>query len=106
NFLTDVPAMAISSDNVAKELLDMPRKWDTKLIRNFMIIFGLESSLFDFFTFGVLLYFFKYNMNAFQSGWFLESVITELLILMIIRTKRPFFKSRPSKYLTYAAIFI
>jgi P-type Mg2+ transporter len=106
NLLSDLPAMTISSDSVDEEQLTRPRKWDTKLIRNFMIVFGIESSLFDLLTFGVLLWFFRTTPERFQTGWFLESVATEILILLVIRTQRPFFKSKPGKYLLYAVLFV
>jgi len=106
NLLSDLPAMAIASDRVDNEQLTKPRKWDTKLIRNFMIVFGIESSLFDLLTFGVLLWFFIANPERFQTGWFIESVATEILILLVIRTQRPFLKSKPGKYLLYAVLFV
>lgn len=106
NLLSDLPAMAISSDSVDDEQLTKPRKWDTNLIQKFMIVFGIESSLFDLLTFGVLLWFFKTTPERFQTGWFLESVATEILILLVIRTQRPFLKSKPGKYLLYAVSFV
>lgn len=106
NLLSDLPAMAISSDSVDAEQLTRPRKWDTKLIQKFMIVFGIESSLFDLLTFGVLLWFFKTTPERFQTGWFLESVATEILILLVIRTQRTFLKSKPGKHLLYAVLFV
>ena len=106
NLLSDLPAMAISSDSVDAEQLTRPRKWDTKLIQKFMIVFGIESSLFDLLTFGVLLWFFKTSPERFQTGWFLESVATEILILLVIRTQRTFLKSKPGKHLLYAVLFV
>lgn len=104
NITSDIPALSIATDNVDDELLAKPRKWDLKLIRRFMIVFGLESSIFDFITFGTLFYFFQAKMELFQTGWFVESVITEILILLIIRTRRTFYKSRPGKALFYSSI--
>lgn len=104
NFITDFPFLSVSSDNVDQEELDKPLKWDLKLIRKFMIIFGLHSSVFDFLTFYSLYFYFKLKDSQFQTGWFLESVITELVILFIIRTKKPFLKSKPSRYLMIAGI--
>jgi Mg2+-importing ATPase len=106
NLLTDVPAMALASDRVDSELLARPQRWDSKLIERFMIVFGVESSLFDLLTFGVLLWFFHANITLFQTGWFLESAITEILILLVIRTRRSFFRSRPGKYLFFASLFV
>ncbi|HEX7762951.1 MAG TPA: HAD-IC family P-type ATPase, partial [Cellvibrio sp.] len=106
NFLSDFPAMTISSDNVDEELLSKPQRWNTKFIRNFMIVFGIESSVFDFLTFGTLLYVFHTNADHFRTGWFIESVITEILILMIIRTRRPLMASKPGKYMVRASVLV
>ncbi|WP_276372660.1 magnesium-translocating P-type ATPase [Chryseolinea sp. H1M3-3] len=105
NLLTDVPAMGIASDRVDNELIQKPQKWNDKLIKNFMIVFGLQSSIFDFLTFGTLLWFFEADAGLFRTGWFLESVLTEILILLVIRTQRPVFKSHPGKFLIVASCF-
>lgn len=99
NFITDFPYLTVASDNVDQEQLDKPGKWDLKFIRNYMVIFGIHSSLFDVITFLSLFYFLKVKESAFQTGWFIESIVTELFILFIIRTHRNFFKSKPGKYL-------
>lgn len=99
NFLTDFPFLAVSTDNVDKQQLVSPGKWDLKLIRKYMIVFGIHSSIFDLITFGTLYYFLKVKEAEFQTGWFVESVISELCIVFIIRTHQHFFKSRPGKYL-------
>jgi P-type Mg2+ transporter len=104
NFLSDLPAIAIASDKVDQELTATPRKWDIAYIRRFMIVFGLQSSLFDFVTFGLLYFVFRASPQEFRTAWFMESLLTEILILLIIRTQRPFFKSKPSKYLLWAAL--
>lgn len=104
NFITDFPFLTIASDQVEEEELERPRKWDIRMIRHFMISFGIHSSVFDFITFYVLYVHFSLNESAFQTGWFLESVITELMILFIIRTKKPFLASPPGKLLFYSAI--
>jgi Mg2+-importing ATPase len=75
-----------------------------KLIRNFMIIFGLVSSLFDYLTFGVLLWIIHASPEEFRTGWFVESLLTELVIALVVRTRMPFFKSRPGKWLTIATL--
>jgi len=108
NFLSDIPALTISSDNVDAEATTSPKKWDINYIKRFMIVFGLQSSLFDIATFIVLLHVFHSSAAQFRSGWFIESLLTQILILLVIRTRRPFFKSKPSKYLLMAttAIFI
>lgn len=99
NFITDFPYLTIASDNVDEEQLNKPGKWDLKFIRNYMIIFGIHSSVFDVITFLTLLYVLKVKESAFQTGWFIESILTELFILFIIRTHKNFFKSQPGKYL-------
>ena len=99
NFITDFPYLTIASDNVDEEQLNKPGKWDLKFIRNYMVIFGIHSSLFDVITFVTLLYILKVKESAFQTGWFIESILTELFILFIIRTHKNFFKSQPGKYL-------
>ena len=108
NLLTDFPFLAIASDRVEEQQLTKPGKWDMNLIRNFMIVFGLHSSLFDFITFYTLYFYFSLRGSAFQTGWFLESVLTELLILFIVRTRKPFFKSKPGTMLivTAALVFV
>ncbi len=106
NFLTDFPAMAIATDSVDRELVEKPRRWDIKFIRDFMIVFGIVSSVFDFLTFGALLFLLDANAEQFRTGWFLESVMTELLILPVIRTWRPFYQSRPSKPLWVATAIV
>ena len=99
NFLTDFPFLTIASDNVDEEQIDKPGKWDLKFIRNYMLVFGIHSSLYDVLTFFILLYVLKVKEAAFQTGWFIESILTELFILFIVRTHKNFFKSKPSKYL-------
>jgi P-type Mg2+ transporter len=105
NFLSDLPAIAIASDNVDEELTLKPRKWDIKYIRRFMIVFGLQSSLFDFITFGVLYSYFHAKPEIFRTGWFMESLLSEILILIVLRTRHLFFKSKPSRYLQASALF-
>jgi len=104
NFLTDLPETTISTDQVDPEDLKRPRSWDIGYVRSFMIVFGLVSSVFDFVTFGVLRLGFGADATLFRSGWFLESVATELLVLFVLRTRRPFFRSRPSSVLTWSSV--
>jgi Mg2+-importing ATPase len=106
NFLTDFPALAIASDYVDREMVEQPHRWDIGFIRDFMITFGLVSSVFDYLTFAVLLWVLHSSESAFQTGWFLESVLTELLILLVIRTQRPFFRSKPGAALLFAVLAI
>ncbi|WP_411908606.1 magnesium-translocating P-type ATPase [Mesorhizobium sp. ES1-4] len=96
NFLSDIPALAIASDNVDADQLRRPRHWDIHFVRRFMIGFGLVSSLFDFATFAFLLFVMHATVTTFQTGWFVESLLTELSILLVIRTQKAFWVSRPS----------
>ncbi len=106
NLLTDMPEMTIATDNVDREMAEKPRKWDIKFIRNFMLTFGLLSSVFDFITFGVLLLILQASPEQFRAGWFVESVISASVIVLIIRTRRFFLKSRPGKYLVIATFAV
>jgi Mg2+-importing ATPase len=106
NLLTDFPEMTIATDRVDGEMVDQPRRWDISFIRRFMLTFGILSSVFDFLTFGVLLFALHAGPVEFRTGWFVESVISASLIVLVIRTRRPFFKSRPSKYLLAATLVI
>ncbi|HNW87363.1 MAG TPA: magnesium-translocating P-type ATPase [Candidatus Limiplasma sp.] len=104
NFLTDFPAITIANDAVDTDQLQNPRRWDTGLIQRFMFTFGLISSLFDYVAFAVLLSGFHTTQELFQSGWFVLSVLTELLTLLVVRTRKPFFKSRPAPLLLYSTL--
>ncbi|MDD5312787.1 MAG: magnesium-translocating P-type ATPase [Dehalococcoidia bacterium] len=106
NLLTDFPEMTIATDNVDHEMVEKPRRWDIKFIRNFMITFGLISSIFDFATFGVLLLLLGASPEQFRSGWFMESVISASVIVLIIRTRRFFLKSRPGRYLVITTALV
>jgi Mg2+-importing ATPase len=104
NFITDFPYLSIASDNVDEEQLSKPGKWNLRFIRLYMVIFGIHSSLFDVITFLVLYFGLRVKEAAFQTGWFIESILTELFILFIIRTHKNFFKSKPGKYLLVLSI--
>lgn len=104
NFISDFPFLSIASDNVDQEQLNKPGKWNLKFIRNYMIIFGIHSSIFDVITFLILFYVLKAKESDFQTSWFVESILTELFILFIIRTHKSFFKSKPGKYLFFWSI--
>ncbi len=99
NFLTDFPYMAVSSDNVDEDELRVPQKWNISQLKNFMIVFGLHSSVFDYLTFFALYKLFKANEDMFHTGWFIESICTELLILFVMRTHKSLWKSVPGKFL-------
>ena len=106
NFLSDLPSMAIATDSVDPEMVDRPRRWDIGFIRNFMLVFGLVSSIFDYLTFGALLFVLHADAAQFQTGWFIESLMTELFITVVVRTRRPFFKSRPGTLLTVSVLIV
>jgi Mg2+-importing ATPase len=106
NFLTDIPSIAVATDRLDPELVALPRRWDNRLIRNFMIVFGLVSSVFDLLTFGLLLLIVPQDVDQFRTGWFLESVLSEILVLLVIRTQRPFFKSPIGRSLLIGSIAV
>jgi Mg2+-importing ATPase len=106
NFLSDFPSLTIATDNVDPELVEKPRRWDIKFIRDIMIIFGLISSVFDFLTFGVLIFIVKAAPAEFRTGWFVESLMTELLITLVLRTRRSIFKSKPGFYLWLSTLAV
>jgi Mg2+-importing ATPase len=99
NFLSDIPAAAIAGDNVDPASVATPRRWDTAFIRDYMVLFGLVSSLFDFLTFGALLWLFRATPEEFRTGWFVESLLTELVIALVVRTRGPFWRSPPGRLL-------
>jgi Mg2+-importing ATPase len=104
NFLTDFPYMAVASDNVDEDELKVPQKWNLKQLKNFMIVFGLHSSVFDYLTFYALYKLFKADADMFHTGWFIESICTELLILFVVRTHKSLLKSMPGKLLITLSI--
>ena len=106
NLMTDFPEMTIATDRVDEEMLNYPRRWDIKAIRKFMVTFGLVSSVFDYLTFGLLLLLLHVNEGQFRTGWFLESVISASMIVLIIRSRRPFFRSKPGKYLLISTLSV
>jgi Mg2+-importing ATPase len=100
NALYDISQLSLPSDNVDPESLNKPKHWNVDFIKKYMLFFGPLSSLYDFLTFCVMLFIFHAKDSLFQTGWFIESIATEILVVFIIRTARtPFWKSRPSKYL-------
>jgi P-type Mg2+ transporter len=101
NLLYNVANLTLPTDNVDPEYTKWPKKWDIGFVRNFTLFFGPFSSVYDFLTFGIMLFIFGSSAPLFQSAWFVESFWTEVLIIFVIRTRRmPFFKSRPGKWLT------
>jgi P-type Mg2+ transporter len=106
NLLTDFPEMTIATDSVDRELVEKPRRWNIQFIRNFMLTFGILSSVFDYLTFGVLLFILHTTTDQFRTGWFIESVISASVTVLVIRTRKSFFRSKPGKYLLMATLLI
>ena len=106
NLLTDLPEMTIATDRVDPEMVERPRRWDIGFIRRFMIVFGAVSSAFDFVTFGVLLLVLHANEAELRTGWFIESVVSSALIVLVVRTRRPFYRSRPGRPLFIATLVV
>jgi Mg2+-importing ATPase len=105
NFIYDFSQITIPSDNVDAEFIKKPKKWNIKFIKKFMLIFGPISSLFDFATFFLLYKIFESSAGAFQTGWFIESLATQTLVIHVIRSKKlSFIKSRASLALTLTTI--
>jgi Mg2+-importing ATPase len=106
NLLTDFPEMTIATDRVDKELVNKPRRMDIKFIRKFMLVFGLLSSVFDYLTFAALIFLLHANPAQFRTGWFMESVISASIIVLVIRTRQSILTSKPGKYLLMSTIAI
>jgi Mg2+-importing ATPase len=106
NFLSDLPSIAIASDNVDADRLTEPQRWDVGQIRRFMIVFGLISSVFDLLTFGVLLRVFHAREPVFQTSWFIISLLTELAVVLVLRTRKPAWRSKPSRLLLWSTIAV
>ena len=105
NVLTDLPAMGIATDRLDPEMVAAPRRWNTSTIRRFMLTFGLVSSVFDYLTFGALLML-HVSAPIFRTAWFIESVLSEVCILLVIRTRRTFFQSRPGAALVWLSLLV
>jgi Mg2+-importing ATPase len=106
NLLTDLPATFIATDSVDAAQLRRPQHWNVRLIRNYMLVFGALSSIFDLTTFAVLEWGFHAHAAEFRSTWFLGSILTEVTVLFVLRTRRPFFRSRPSTWIIVASIVV
>lgn len=109
NFLTDFPEMTIATDRVDTEMISTPKRWDIGAIRKFMVVFGMVSSFFDYLTFGVLQWILRVDHDQFRTGWFIESVVSASLIVLVIRTRNAFFTSRPGTPLfltTLSVVFL
>lgn len=106
NFLSDLPSMAISTDNVDPQAIAWPQRWSIGGIQRFMVVFGLISSVFDLLTFAVLLLALNADEPLFQTGWFIASVLTEIAVVLVLRTRLPAWSSRPSAALVAATVAV
>ena len=107
NFLYDLSQVAIPTDDVDDEYLKSSRPWNVDYIKKFMVIIGPISSIFDYVTFGMMWLVFHASAPLFQTGWFLESLCTQTLVIHVIRTgKIPFIESKPSQFLIFTSIYI
>lgn len=106
NFLSDIPAVGIARDNVDADMMQRPHRWNIRMIRTFMIVFGLVSSVFDYATFGLLLWVAHATEAQFQTGWFVESLLTELAVALVVRTRGPFLRSRPGTLLWASTVAV
>jgi Mg2+-importing ATPase len=104
NFLSDVPSMAISTDRVDAARVTHPQRWDIKQVRRYMVVFGLLSSAFDLLTFAALLLIFRAGEATFQTTWFVVSLLTELGVVLVLRTRGPAWRSRPSALLLWTTV--
>ena len=106
NFLSDIPGTTIAADRVDAESVADPHGWDMRRLRTFMITFGLISSVFDFTTFVVLRLGFDADAQLFRTGWFIESTATELAVMLVLRTRRRAWRSRPGTALMVASAVV
>ncbi len=106
NFLSDLPSMALSTDRVDAEHLQSPQRWDVARVRRFMVVFGLVSSVFDLLTFAALLLVFHAAEGEFRTAWFLASLLTELGVVLVLRTRLPAWQSRPGTLLLWATLAV
>jgi len=106
NFMSDIPGMTIAADNVDPEQVSQPRRWDVAKVRSFMLIFGVISSAFDILTFVILLEVLDASTATFRTAWFIESTLTELAVMLVLRTPRPFFRSLPATPLLVASVIV
>jgi len=106
NFLTDFPEMTIAGDNVDEIFIQQPHKWDVAYIRRFMLVFGPLSSVFDFLTFGLLIWVLHAGEAQFHTGWFIESIMSAALVVFAVRTRLPFQHSRPSRVMLLATLAV
>jgi Mg2+-importing ATPase len=106
NFLSDVPSIAISTDNVDAERISSPQRWKIREVQHYMLVFGLISSSFDLLTFAVLLRVYHASEATFQTAWFLISLLTELVVVLVLRTRKPALRSLPSRMLLWSTLAV
>ena len=107
NLLYDLSEATIPTDNVDDEYIEKPKKLDISYIRRFMVVMGPVSSIFDFLTFFLLLAVFRATVPVFQTAWFIESLITQTLVVFVLRTRKtPFWKSKPGKFLVISCLTV
>ena len=104
NLITDLPEMTIATDRVDAQAVERPQRWDVRFIGRFMLRFGLLSSVFDYLTFAVLYFVLRASPELFRSGWFVESVVSAALVVLVVRTRGPFWASRPSPALALTTL--
>ena len=106
NFMTDLPEMTIANDNVDQQFVERPRRLDIKFIRQFMLVFGPLSSFFDLATFAIMLWVFKAGAEVFHTGWFIESVLSAMVVVFALRTRLPFARSKPNRMMIITSILV
>jgi len=106
NFLSDLPSIAISTDRVDAQRVASAQRWDVAEVRRFMLVFGLISTVFDLLSFALLLLVFEANEATFQTAWFVISLLTELAVLLVLRTHGPAWRSEPSPLLLWTTLAV
>jgi Mg2+-importing ATPase len=106
NLMYDVSEISLPLDEVDSENLEQPKRWDMSFIRNFMLTIGPISSLFDFLTFYLLLRLFGQDEMLFHTGWFVESIATQVLVIFVIRTRRNPLRSHPNRWLILSSLSV
>ncbi|MBX3272234.1 MAG: magnesium-translocating P-type ATPase [Sandaracinaceae bacterium] len=106
NFLSDIPAVTLASDAVDPELVERPQRWDLRALSRFMVWFGLVSSCFDLLAFAGLYLLLEQGAESFRTGWFVTSVLTELAVALVVRTRRAAWRSRPSAALLWSSVTV
>jgi Mg2+-importing ATPase len=106
NFLSDLPSIAISTDNVDAGHTARAQRWNVNEVRRFMIVFGLISTVFDLLTFALLLQVFESDERTFQTAWFIVSLLTELAVVLVLRTRGPAMRSMPSRLLLWTTLAV